>query len=360
MSLWFLKKPKGITDAINLSKSVFGTPEHSLTKEVPLDGQEDSQNDSQNDGTDPCLIPESAIRFSSDSVVFIDDDQHHISEKEIQKDNHEDDDKIDKEDLIEEPTDPRTDEITNKIKDLVNELFFYNQDVSELLKEFDKRKDVCSRDNKYHEMLLKESLPHVVKANVLDALQEDEFIDIMTSDKSLMMNVMPYLKAERFMTLFCTFVNDTLIPLLVRSTTFITDQKYCELIEKGAEFYGFDLCHVIANRVDAYDPNSVESITHLLTPGDDNELRTVMDLIGKYLSPEVRTSLETKLRSLLREKAEFIAQANRVKNLDVLGVMTKNIDMVKQYSLNIGSKIGEHVVHGATSVTKVITMSRAK
>lgn len=164
--------------------------------------------------------------------------------------------------------------ITDSIKETVDKIFFFNQDLEKLLKAFNENEFDYNR----HKTLIQNHLPPTIKASILNVLSDDEFLDIMLKDDELMFEVLPYLNKWKLVTLLTSVVSSIIIPQLLRANSFLIEN---DLI---------DPVYILANQIDPFNIKSIDKITLIV---DDYEF--VIKILEPYLSKSFLASLKTKL-----------------------------------------------------------------
>lgn len=205
-------------------------------------------------------------------------------------------------DMSREPAiDEVVEKVTHIIKDDVQLLFIFNHEFGDNYKAYSGYpQPFLTYEPHDHRLILPVWLPPTIKAGILETLSEEQFITMM-HDKHLMQEVFPFLNDKLFMQIILTFVDSITIPVLLKSPPFLTDMRVKSLADNGAMFYGIEYRHLIANRIDPFDPVSVKGLTLNICPKNVAGVKEVLNCMKQYVTDSVYATLEVKMFEILQQ-----------------------------------------------------------
>ena len=205
--------------------------------------------------------------------------------------------------------------VTNIIKDNVQLLFMFNYDFCENYKTYTEySKPYQNYAPHDHRLILPDWISPIIKAGILETLSREQFIDMM-NNKHLMQEVLPYLNDKLFMEIILTFVDSITIPILLKSSIFLTDTRVNSLMKNGAMYYGIEYHHLIANVIDPFDPLSVKLISPMICPKSIADIKLVLQYLQQYIMVPVYKSLEVKMLKIFHQRCD----ASNTKKKSMLG-----------------------------------------
>jgi hypothetical protein len=244
--------------------------------------------------------------------------------------------------------------VTEIIKLHMQNLMMFNYEFSNLFQLFEK-----STDQQKHNIILTDDMPHKMKATMLGFLRENDFLKVMMNDKHLMQEVLMYLNDACFLILIFTLTDEIIVPMLIKSRTFLTKNRVGQLKKFGSDLYGLDYYHIIANNIDTSSSDilseSIKCIEPNILPDDSIDANNVIRILSDYISTSGIELLEYRL-SLHTDRDKIIKTLNYTsskRTLDNLSRPTNTLSGPTKWPIKWLVDIGEIIISTSADVLKI-------
>lgn len=228
-------------------------------------------------------------------------------------------DKIEKDQIIDpfinesEIKDDRFDNITTIIKTSVNDMFMFNQDVIRLLEEYDTADNLDKHHKLLEPVVFSNNFPLSLKIHMIKLLTDEELYSFVVLNPHFISDILPYIDPELVVNIISSISNAVMIPILLRSSTFIT--KSYILQKYSVEQSDFDLCHKVANGLDPLNIDTINNLSDIHASDTQAEIEEVIIILSEYLTPKYLEALRIKLTCLMKDKKRSFSDLIKMPDL---------------------------------------------